>query len=344
MGSNLMAIAGLPRRGTRLAALAAGSACLGMLGFAGPALAAPSFDYNPKPVLTGLEIAFDAQNVGAQTVTWDLNGDGVLDATGGSPSFTYMRPGSYQAAMYVADGTPGGQQVVHDSIVVGQLSAPFVTVPATPLAGQDVLLVYGGQTTQTVPIERYDWELDGDNDFNDASGIVLHRSFPLAGDYLVGLKVTDKEGAFGSEFREIHVRPASTVTGPSLRLLSPFPIIRITGRVTKAGARIRRLTAQAPIGAQVTVRCRGAGCPFKSSTRVARRSKKGSSTSTTALVRFRKMERRLLRGGSKVTVSVMRQGWIGKYTQWTIRKSKPPKRRDLCLTPGAPSPAACPSS
>jgi hypothetical protein len=207
-----------------------------------------------------------------------------------------------------------------------------------------VLLVYGGQTNQTVPIERYDWELDGDNDFNDASGIVLHRTFPLPGDYLVGLRVTDKEGAFGSEFRAIQVRSTATVTPASLRLLSPFPTIRISGRVTKRGALIRRLTAIAPIGAKVTVECRGRGCPFKKASRVVRRRKNGSSKATTATVRFRKMEHRLLRGGATVTVSVTRQGWIGRYTRWTIRKSKPPKRRDLCLTPGSPRPAACPGS
>jgi len=338
-----MAIVGPPRRATKLAALAATITGISILGLCTPAYAAaPSFDYSPQPAVTGLEITFTPLDVGSGTVTWDFDGDGVPgninDPTGTNPTFTYMRPGRYQATMFV-DGTP-----YRTEVTVGQLLAPFVTFPAAPLAGQDILLVYGGQTTQTVPIERYDWELDGDNDFNDASGIVLHRTFPLPGDYLVGLKVTDKEGAFGSEFREIHVRSASTGPPISLRLLNPFPIIRITGRVTKAGAHIRRLTAQAPIGAQVTVLCRGRGCPFKTSTRVARRSKKGSSTSSTATVRFRKMERRLLRGGSKVTVSVTRQGWIGKYTQWTIRKSKPPKRRDLCLTPGAPSPAACPTS
>jgi hypothetical protein len=311
---------------------------IAILGLCTPAYAAPSFDYSPQPVLTGLEITFQSHDATGQ-INWDFNGDGAVDATGDNPTFTYMRPGLYQAKMLA-----GADPAVVQDVTVGQLLAPFVTFPATPLAGQDILLVYGGQTNQTVPIDRYDWELDGDNDFNDASGIVLHRTFPLPGDYLVGLKVTDKEGAFGSEFREIHVRSASTGTPTSLRLLNPFPIIRITGQVTKAGAHIRRLTAQAPIGAQVTVLCRGRGCPFKTSTRVARRSKKGSSTSSTAMVRFRKMERRLLRGGSKVTVSVTRQGWIGKYTQWTIRKSKPPKRRDLCLTPGAPSPAACPTS
>jgi len=328
----------------KLAALAAGFACLGTLALAGPAFADPSFGYSPQPVLTGLEISFDPQDVAGKTVTWDFDGDGVLDPTGGSPSFTYMRPGSYQATMYVDDGTPGGQQVVRQSIVVGQLSAPFVTLPATPLAGQDVLLVYGGQTNQTAPIEHYDWELDGDNDFNDASGIVLHRTFPLAGDYVIGLRVTDKDGAFGTEFREIHVRSTATPPPSSLRTLSPFPIIRISGRVTNVGALIRRLSAVAPIGAQVTVRCSGRGCPFKKSTRLAQRPKNASAKATTTTIRFRRMEQRLLRGGAVVRVYVTRQGWIGKYTRWTIRKSKPPKRSDLCLTPGVAAPGACPGA
>jgi hypothetical protein len=321
-----------------LAAAITGTVFLGLCATAD----AVSFDYGPQPALTGLEIYFEAQDTGDEPVAWDLNGDGRIDEPNGNrPSFTYMRPGLYHASMFVGEDPPS---VITQNIVVGQLLAPFITTPATPLAGQDVLLVYGGQTNQTVPIERYDWELDGDNDFNDASGIVLHRVFPLAGDYLIGLRVTDKEGAFGSEFREIHVRSSSTVTSTSLRLLSPFPVTRIAGRVTKKGARIKRLTAVAPIGAKVTVNCRGRGCPFKTSSRLVRRPKKASSKVTTATVRFRRMERRLLRGGATVSVSITRPGWIGKYTRWTIREAKPPKRRDLCLTPGAPAPTVCPNS
>jgi hypothetical protein len=319
----------------KLAAIAATITGIAILGLCATAYAA-SFDYSPVPVVTGLEIQFEAYDTSG-AVQWDFDGDGTIDATGDRPSFTYMRPGLYQAKM-TSDSDPP----VVQGVSVSQLTAPFTTVPSTPFAGQDVLLVYGGDPNQTVPIERYDWELDGDNDFNDASGIVLHRTFRLPGDYMVGLRVTDKEGAFGSEFREIHVRSATTVTQTSLRLLSPFPIIRITGRVTRAGAFIRRLTALAPVGAKVSVRCKGRGCPFKTTSRTAKPPKK-SSKSSTALVRFRKMEHRLLRSGATVSVSVTRDGWIGKYTTWRIRKSKPPKRRDLCVTPGA-KPAACPSS
>jgi hypothetical protein len=330
-----MALTGSPRRATRLAASAAILTGIGVLGLCAPAYAA-SFDYSPQPALTGLEISFEAHDVEGADVTWDLDGDGDFDAPDG---FTYMLPGLYRAHMFV-----GGEPPVVQDVAVGQLLAPFTTFPATPLAGQDVLLVYGGETNQTAPIERFDWELDGDNDFNDASGIVLHRTFPAPGVYAVGLRVTDKQHAFGSEFRQVQVRSATTVTPSSLRLLSPFPVTRISGRVTKAGARIRRLTALAPIGAKVTARCSGRGCPFKKSSRIVRRPRKSSSKTTTATVRFRRMERRLLRGGASVSISITRPGWIGKYTHWTIRKSKPPKRRDLCLLPSAPAPAACPGS
>ena len=173
---------------------------------------------------------------------------------------------------------------------------------------------------------------------------MLHRTFPLPGDYVVGLKVTDKEGAFGSEFREIHVRSASTGPPISLRLLNPFPIIRITGRVTKAGAHIRRLTAQAPIGAQVTVRCRGAAARS--------RPPPDSPAGPRRVVHVHHGDGALPQDGAPAAARRLEGHGLGhspglemgKYTQWTIRKSKPPKRRDLCLTPGAPSPAACPSS
>jgi hypothetical protein len=307
-----------------------------------PAAAAAEFDYHPKPAVTGLVLTFESAGLAPEEededVSWDFDGDGVADATGRRPSWRFMRPGTYRVTMSApASGTASLD------VPVGQLPAPFITYPASIAPGQDVLVVYSGQTGSGAPLERYDWELDGDGDFNDASGIVLHRTFPAAGEYLIGLRVTDKDGAFGTEFHTVSVRSAATVVPSALRLLSPYPIVRLTGRVIKSGALIRRLTVQAPVGASITIRCRGRGCPFKQSTRTARRSRAGSKRAT-ATVRFRKLERRRLRGGATIRVFVTRQGWVGKYTRWTIRRGKPPLRRDRCLTPGVPAPSACPST
>jgi hypothetical protein len=89
------------------------------------------------------------------------------------------------------------------------------------------------------------------------------------------------------------------------------------------------------------VRCRGRGCPFRRTSRtLARAGAKGPART----VRIKKLERRLLHGGASVKVLVSRQGEIGKYTRFKIRRSKPPLRTDLCLSPGSTAPVECPSS
>jgi hypothetical protein len=115
-------------------------------------------------------------------------------------------------------------------------------------------------------------------------------------------------------------------------LMSPFPVVRIRGRLTSRGVVISLLTIRAPRGALVTAKCSGKGCPKK--TLKARASKKG-------VVRLRKLERSL-RAGVKITILVTQKGRIGKYTRFTILKGKAPTRRDLCTT-GSKA-AKCPTS
>jgi hypothetical protein len=124
--------------------------------------------------------------------------------------------------------------------------------------------------------------------------------------------------------------------------MSPFPVVRITGKVSKKGARIKRLTVRAPYGATVRIRCRGKGCPFRRTSRTLAAAGKAKTPSKT--VRIKRLEHRLLRGGASVKVFVSRQGELGKYTRFLIRKSKPPRRTDLCLEPGATEPSECPAS
>jgi hypothetical protein len=124
--------------------------------------------------------------------------------------------------------------------------------------------------------------------------------------------------------------------------MSPFPVVRITGKVTKKGARIKRLTVRAPYGSTVAVRCRGRSCPFRRSNRKVTLT--GSAKGPAKTVRVRRLEHRLLRGGASIKVLVSRPGEIGKYTRFRIRGGQPPVRSDMCLTPGSTVPKECPSS
>ena len=62
---------------------------------------------------------------------------------------------------------------------------------------------------------------------------------------------------------------------------------------------------------------------------------------TTRLLRFRRFERRL-RARAAVRIFMTKPGTIGKYTSFRIRKGNSPKRRDLCMLPGAKLPSPCP--
>jgi hypothetical protein len=114
-------------------------------------------------------------------------------------------------------------------------------------------------------------------------------------------------------------------------LLDPFPVVRIRGWLTSAGARVRALTVRAPEDTRVAVSCAGRSCPRPRWSRAA------------GLVHLRPFEV-ALRAGVRLTITVTRPGWIGKHTVITFRKGKTPARRDRCLYPGRTTPRACPGT
>jgi hypothetical protein len=122
--------------------------------------------------------------------------------------------------------------------------------------------------------------------------------------------------------------PANPST-PKPRMLSPYPLIRISGRLTLTGAHVTRLTVTAPRGARITVVCRGAGCPVQ---RLAR----------TASVTHLRVFERDLRAGTRLTITISKPGFITKVTTITIRRGRPPTRTDLCVAPDARRASACP--
>lgn len=124
--------------------------------------------------------------------------------------------------------------------------------------------------------------------------------------------------------------PASQPKAAPPRLLDPFPVVRIKGRIGAGGARVTLLTVRAPKGARIVIECRGKGCPAR---RLA---------STAALQRFRAFERPL-RAGVRLTIVVSMPGFVGKWTEIEIRRNAAPRRTDRCVLPGARMPERCPA-
>jgi hypothetical protein len=121
-----------------------------------------------------------------------------------------------------------------------------------------------------------------------------------------------------------------------LPYLTPIPVVRMAGELTRAGVRVSLLRVKTPRNSKVTLRCRGGrsrGCPFKSKTKTAPRG---------GLVRFREVQH-ALRAGVRLKVFARRGNTIGKYTRFIVRKHKAPKRSDACVFPGDPfEPRTCP--
>jgi hypothetical protein len=159
---------------------------------------------------------------------------------------------------------------------------------------------------------------------------------------VVGLRVTDDAGLVSFDSQTLTVAPARgtpvTTQKSGLRVLSPFPVVRIAGRITKRGTRVRLLRVNAPVGTKISVRCTGRSCPFKKQVRAVPTS---ARTRTAVSIRVRRLERLLL-PGVRVRVYVTKRGAVGKYTKFRFRAGRAPARTDSCVMPGSWSPTECP--
>jgi hypothetical protein len=211
----------------------------------------------------------------------------------------------------------------------------FAFTPAAPIVNQVVTFTSGATAAgQGNRIVFQDWDLDNDGAFDDASGPTATRAFAPAGTYIVRHRAIDR-------FLNEAIVSQSVMVGdpPPVPVLSPFPVVQMGGRVTRKGTRVL-VIVRAPVGATITVECRGRGCPLRRQTRVA----KATRGAATRLIRLRRLERRRLGAGARITVVVSRDGAIGKYSRFRVRRGRPPKRTDSCIAPGATTPIACPAT
>jgi hypothetical protein len=222
--------------------------------------------------------------------------------------------------------------------------ASFTIAPAAPVANRPVLFTSTSSDPDGTLMEQV-CDLNGDGNYDNGGGATAFRSFADAGSYVVGLRVMDDAGLFSFDSQTLTVVPAPGAPGApvttqksGLRLLSPFPVVRIAGRITGRGTRVRLLRVKAPVRTKVTVRCTGRSCPFRKQVRAV---PTRARAVTAATVRVRRLERLLL-PGVQVRVYVTKSGAIGKYTKFRFRAGNGPLRTDGCVMPGSLARAECP--
>lgn len=168
-----------------------------------------------------IEIKFDASNVPIDrnrfkivSHAWDF-GD---KSTGTSQivSHIFKEKGTYDVKLVVTvenkdtgETSIGGEYHVKVSIENEALRAIF---KADPQSGEAPLEVEFDASESTDPdgnIDQYEWDLDGDNEFDDGKGETIKHTFEKVGKYKISLRVTSTIGEFNIAEKEIVVEAQS---------------------------------------------------------------------------------------------------------------------------------------
>lgn len=150
-------------------------------------------------------------NGDALSYSWDLNGDKTYgDATGAVQTRTFTSPGTFRVGVRVTD--PGGSSnEAVDFVTVLQDKPPVVSLsasPATPAAGAPVTFTATASDPDGT-VAALDWDLDGDGQFDDATGAFVTRSFGTSCSRIVSVRATDNAGVATIAFRTIEVTASS---------------------------------------------------------------------------------------------------------------------------------------
>jgi Bacterial Ig-like domain len=298
-----------------------------------------------------------ATATGTPLQTVDVTRNGTSWSVGASQ----LAPGTYTAQATQLDNVDNTTSVTKTFTV--DTTAPSVTLDK-PADGTDstptfngtasdptsvTLHVYSGgseiQTLAATP-SAGGWTVDASPDLAPGSYAAQATQTDAAGNtgssalhtFTVSAPVTPSGGGLTPTNPTGPTTPGPTTstpqdTGPLL--LSPFPIVRIVGVLTRTGAKLSLFAVRAPAGSTVQVRCKGRSCPFK-----VRSSAAGERDRT---VRIKRIPGRALRAGVILEVRVSHVDRWGKFTRFRIRKNKSPLRTDACLRPNGLRPVACPA-
>src|SRR3954454_7423642 len=185
------------------------------------------FDFSPAEPVAGERVSFSSAATDpdgdAMTLEWEF-GDGGT-AAGAAPAHAYAEAGTYDVNLTATDEHGGSFTRTH-RVTVRQDPGPtarFDFTPANPFTG-DLITFTSHSTASRGSIAATEWDLDGDDDFGDATGPQASWAFETPGDHLVQMRVTQDSGLRKVAFDNVDVAerpPAPPADTPSGTPTSP---------------------------------------------------------------------------------------------------------------------------
>jgi CSLREA domain-containing protein len=206
----------------------------------------------------------DIQGSGGSGAGWDvqlgIDSGGNIDASplfvnapsgdlhlqGGSPAIDSATNTGCPATDF--DGTSRPQDGNNDGTATCDMGAfEYVRPPNQPPVaeaggpyfgneGSSITLDANGSADPDNNIVLYEWDLDGDGQYNDASGVTASVTFPDNGVYTVGLKVTDAYNLTSTETAVVTVYNVAPVVDIAQAVVNNLGVLTGNGSFADPGA------------------------------------------------------------------------------------------------------------
>jgi subtilisin-like proprotein convertase family protein len=154
---------------------------------------------------------------------WDLGNGTFADGPATRPPDTFAVRGRYTIRVRVSDAG-GVIGTASQDLIVSQPPIASIVLPGTaPKEGHNVVLDGSGSSDPEGSAITYAWDVDGNNDFNDATGPTPSVYFATSGAKTIKLRVTDADGATGIASAVLNVLPT---TPPNAAIsATPNPVV-----------------------------------------------------------------------------------------------------------------------
>jgi PKD repeat protein len=121
-----------------------------------------------------------------------------------NPSYKYKQPGNYTVSLKVTDDTDG--QATDSTYAIIHPPGTLVADARGPYSGDiDQVIAFTGNAIGGVLPYTFEWDLDNDGDYDDATGQTASKSWSTVGTYTIGLKVTDNIGTTDTDTAQVSI-------------------------------------------------------------------------------------------------------------------------------------------